>query len=256
MPLRDERQAVGCLRRRCKSESRRPPRTLADTERSFAVKCGEHGGDIGTCESRPALRGGEIIAETRLKLLDSGTEALNILLSDGGQRLHDDQPAELRGIAIGEGWQLAECRNLVGAMDPVACRIEHHNDPPAVREADMAHYRRRNLLARATAVDDESTTVKQSDADARACAAAEVDRISFNIERQVVQSANAGRHRQCELCAGAQACVGRNDVQYIHRMTIAEREALHHLIDVPRDASAFRPRYLIFRCPAERDFCT
>ena len=95
--------------------------------------------------------------------------------------------------------------------------------------------------AQAPAADNEPAAVKQSDAGARAGSAAKMNRIPFDIERQVMQAANTRCHRQRELCARAEAGMGRNDVQYIHRMAVAEREALHHHVDVTQDAFTFRP---------------
>jgi len=95
--------------------------------------------------------------------------------------------------------------------------------------------------------------MEQSDADTRPPTAAKMDRIPFNVERQVVQATHAGRHRQGELRTGAEAGMGRNNVEYIHGIAIIKRETLRHLFDVTQDALAFLPSYLIFRRVAERD---
>jgi hypothetical protein len=47
--------------------------------------------------------------------------------------------------------------------------------------------------------------------------------------------------------------MGRHDLQHIHHVAIAERQALHHLIDVTHDAFAFRPGYVTFPRTAKRD---
>jgi len=47
--------------------------------------------------------------------------------------------------------------------------------------------------------------------------------------------------------------MGRHDLKHIHHVAIAEREALHHLIDVTHDAFALRPRDVIFPRAAKRD---
>src|SRR5215831_6470810 len=60
MQLRDVRQSVALLCCRRKRKSRRPPRTLADSERPFAIERGEHSGDVGTRKVRSALRAGKI----------------------------------------------------------------------------------------------------------------------------------------------------------------------------------------------------
>src|SRR5215470_7103505 len=186
MALRDASQAV-CLLQRCrKCESGRSPRALSNSESAFAIERSEHGGDVGTCESHSTLRDREIVAKARLKLLDRRSKAHNVVFGGRGQCFHDDQPAELGSVAIRERWQAAESRNFVGAVDPPTCRIEYHNNSPAIREADMADDWGRSLVLQAAAVDNESASVKQPDTDTRARAAAEVDRIPFNIERQVM----------------------------------------------------------------------
>jgi hypothetical protein len=96
--------------------------------------------------------------------------------------------------------------------------------------------------------------MKQSDADARARAATEVDGIGFEIERQAVQAAQTGRHRQRELRTRTEPGVGRNDLQHIHRVAISERKAPHHLIHVTHNAFVFRPGDLTSLRPAKRDF--
>jgi hypothetical protein len=64
----------------------------------------------------------------------------------------------------------------------------------------MVHDRRRNLLLRATAIDDKSAAVKQSDADTRQ-APRRGKSHPLEYREHAVQAANAGCHRQCELCA-------------------------------------------------------
>src|SRR5215470_13276963 len=253
MLLRDGGQAVGFCGQRRKRKSCRSPRALPDSPRPFAVKRGQHRGNVGTGERRSALRSGKIVAETCLNVLDRRAKTHNVFLGRGGQHLHDDEPAEASCIVFRKGRQLGESRDLLSAMDPATRRIEHHNDSPAIGKADVAHNRRRGVRLRTTAVDDESAAAKQSNADARARAAAEVDRIRFDIERQAVQAANAGRHRQRELRSRTEPGVGWNHFQYFDRVAISECEALRHPIPVTHDAFVFRPCYAIFRGAMEGD---
>src|SRR5262249_17328222 len=148
----------------------------------LVVDRGEDVSHIATCEWRSTLRGSKIVAETCLNFPDGRAEVLDVLLRDCGQHLHDDEPAQPRGAGIPEGRQRTESGGFLGTMNPMACRIEHHDDTPAIREAEVTYDGRRNLFRRASAVNHESAALKQSDADARAPPAAQVDRIPFDIE--------------------------------------------------------------------------
>ena len=68
-----------------------------------------------------------------------------------------------------------------------------------------------------------------------------------------MKAANARRHSQRELRTRPKSDMRRDDLEHFRYVAIAERKALHHLVDVAHDALAFRPRHVIFRRAAKRD---
>src|SRR5262245_55267143 len=187
-------QPVRLLRRRHEGEAGRAPGALADAERALALEQIEGGCHVGTGEPASALYGRKIVSEPRLQLLDCGAESGDVAVRQCGQRLHQHEPAQMRGLGVRARRKLAEEFALVRPVYALPVRVEYNEDAPLFGERDAADDRRRRLPRSAPAIDDEAALLEQADADARARAASKPDGVVAHVEGQSMETAQARRH--------------------------------------------------------------
>ena len=230
MSPRDRRKTRGFVRARCKGEARRSPGALADAECAGAVENIENGGNVGAHETGAALGGGKIIAKADLQFLDGIAEVRKVVIGKSRQSLHQDQTAKAGGVSRAHGRKTSHSRSFLGSVDTLTLRVENYQDAPFVRNRQTADDWGEPRLVSTAAVDDEPAAGKKTDADARTRSPPKLQRITFHVERQIVEAAQPGSDGKRKLSAGTQTGVSRNNVRNFHSMSVAKpQQSLHFL---------------------------
>jgi hypothetical protein len=119
----------------------------------------------------------------------------------GGQRLKQNEAANVGGIRRGHRRKSGEACRFIGSMQTATPRIENEQNAPMLRERQTTDDRCRPVAAAATAVHYEAAVMKEADADTGTSSAPKLGGIAFDRERQTMQPPQAGRNRQRELSA-------------------------------------------------------
>src|SRR6202521_3479571 len=243
-----------CLRRR-RSERKtgRSPGTLPDAVRACFVETRERGGDIGAGETAAALNRREIIADPRLQLTDRGTEARQIAFGDGRQRLHENEAAMVRGFPFRKRRKRGEGCAFFRSMDPPSRRVEHQDDAPLLRKGQSTDDRRRRGRRAAPGVEDQAAALQHPHADPGAAATPEPNGVAAQIERKLVQAADARRDRQRDLRSGPQTRMGGNRLLDLGRIGAAQSQMPLHGLEVLPHACVLRALDVRGSCGADAD---
>jgi hypothetical protein len=142
---------------------------------------------------------------------------------------------------------------LVRAMHALPARIKNNQHTPAIRKRHVADNRRSGARRSASAIDNQTTAIKQAYADAGACTATESDRIASNVERHSMQPTQSGRHRKCYLCTGTEARMGGHNLLDCDGMGARNAEKALHGDDMMSHPIAFGTRNLRARRRSDRD---
>ncbi len=94
----------------------------------------------------------------------------------------------------------------------------------------MADDRRNSWPGPVAAVDHQATTVKESNTNSGASTAPEFQGVSFDFQRQTMQSTQAGGHSERELSAGTKPGMGGHGLCNVDRMRPVERERSLHSV--------------------------
>jgi hypothetical protein len=114
---------------------------------------------------------------------------------------------------------------------------------PTIREWQSADNRRRPWLIAATAIDEQTAMMKQTDTDTRTRAPPQSQCIAFNVERSAVQAAYRACHSERKLGSGAKAGMCRNDFGDLYTVAAIECQQCDSGIEHASYAIAFRSRH-------------
>jgi len=105
----------------------------------------------------------------------------------------------------------------------------------------------------ASAIDDETSVIEQSDADPRACAALEPDGIASHVERQSVEPPHARCDRECNLGARAETGMSGDDLVDSHVTGVLDVESALHRLQIASDPLVFGTGHSQLRSRVESD---
>jgi 4a-hydroxytetrahydrobiopterin dehydratase len=145
-----------------------------------------------------------------LDLGDRLAETAQVGLRDAGQRLHQRQPAEMRGKLGRKRRQSLEGGDFLRSVDAAEGAVEDEQDAPRCGHGQARDDRRRAIGITPPAIERHAAFAEEAGADPRSGAAVEKEGVAFNIERQAVQAPGRRGDSQRKLGAGAQASMGGN----------------------------------------------
>ena len=115
-------------------------------------------------------------------------------------------------------------------MDTLTFRVENHQDAPIVRKRETADDRRKPRHVPTAAIDHQPAAGKKSDADARTRSTPKPQRITFDVERQIVEPAQPCGYRKRDLRAGTQTDMSGNDFRHFYPVAAIKREQSLHFL--------------------------
>jgi len=154
------RQALRCFGRRSECKPRRSPGALPDAVRAGGIETGKDAGNSRAREGASALRPREIIAKSCLQFFDGGAEADNIVLGEGRECLHQNQPTNPCRIGLRHRRKIGEGRDLIDAMHAATLPIEDNEDAPMLRKRQVTDDRSYSRLTAVTAIDNQAAAMK------------------------------------------------------------------------------------------------